>query len=149
MTNRIIPDIVAETTVHSISENASVREAARLMTERHIGCLVILKGGRLAGILSERDIMTRVVSLGLDADAVRVGEVMTSRVTTVAPDESSDQALMRMQDGGFRHLPIVKDGLVLGMLSVRDLYASALGACELELKECATYIQGETYGTAH
>lgn len=149
MTNRIIPDIVSESAVHSISEKASIREAARLMTERHIGCLVILNAGRLKGILSERDIMTRVVSLGLDAEAVSVGEVMTTRVTTVAPDESSDQALMRMQDGGFRHLPIVKDGLVLGMLSVRDLYASALGACELELKECATYIQGETYGTAH
>jgi CBS domain-containing protein len=149
MTNRIIPDIVTESVVHTISEKASIREASRLMADKHIGCLVILNGGRLKGILSERDVMTRVVALGQDPDATSVAEVMTTRVSTVSPDESSDQALMRMQDGGFRHLPIVKDGLVLGMLSVRDLYAAALGACELELKECATYIQGETYGTAH
>ena len=149
MTNRIIPDIVAECAVYGISEKASIREASRLMAEKHIGCLVILNGGRLKGIISERDVMTRVVAQGLDADATSVAEVMTTRVVAVSPDESSEQALMRMQDGGFRHLPIVKDGLVLGMLSVRDLYSAALGACELELKECATYIQGETYGTAH
>jgi CBS domain-containing protein len=149
MPNRIIPDIVSESDVHSISDVASVREAAREMADKHIGCLVILSGGHLKGIISERDIMTRVVAAGLDADATRVADVMTTRVTTVAPDESSEQALMRMQEGGFRHLPIAKDGVVLGMLSVRDLYASALGACELELKECSTYIQGETYGVAH
>lgn len=149
MITRIIPDVVAESAVHSISEKASAREAARLMAEKHIGCLVIQEGRRLKGIISERDIMTRVVALGLDADATHVWEVMTTRVVTVAPDESADQALMRMQEGGFRHLPIVKEGMVLGMLSVRDLYAAALGACELELKEVSTYIQGETYGIAH
>lgn len=149
MPNRIIPDIVAEGPVHSISERASVREAARQMAEKHIGCLVILDGQRLKGVITERDVMIRVVAAGLDAEATPVAEVMTSRVATVSPDDSSDSAMMRMREGGFRHLPIVKDGRVLGMLSVRDLYASALGACEMELREASTYIQGETYGVAH
>lgn len=149
MTKHIIPDVVAESAVHSIPEKASVREAARLMAEKHIGCLVILDGHRLKGIISERDVMTRVVALGLDVDSTHVWEVMTTRVITVAPEDSADHALTLMQDGGFRHLPILKDGMVLGMLSVRDLYAAALGACELELKEVSTYIQGETYGVAH
>ncbi|MBF0268925.1 MAG: CBS domain-containing protein [Alphaproteobacteria bacterium] len=149
MPKRIIPDIVTEGRVHSISAQASVREAAKQMADKHIGCLVILQGSGLRGIITERDIMTRVVALGLDADATPVSVAMTSRVDTVGPDESSDQALMRMQEGGYRHLPVVKDGMVLGMVSVRDLYAAALGACELELKECETYIQGETYGSAH
>ncbi|TAN50919.1 MAG: CBS domain-containing protein [Rhodospirillales bacterium] len=149
MPARIIPDIVAMGTVHSIAETASVREAARLMADKSIGCLVIMSGNQLKGIITERDIMSRVVALGLDADITPVSLAMTSRVTTVAPDETSDQALMRMQEGGFRHLPVVKDGQILGMVSVRDLYAASLGTCEIELKECTTYIQGETYGTAH
>ncbi|MBF0168578.1 MAG: CBS domain-containing protein [Alphaproteobacteria bacterium] len=149
MPARIIPDIVALGTVHSISEKASVREAARLMSEKSIGCLVILGGSQLKGIITERDILFRVVAPGLDADSTPVSQVMTSRVTTVAPDETSDQALMRMQEGGFRHLPVAKDGQILGMVSVRDLYAASLGACEIELKECTTYIHGEPYGAAH
>lgn len=149
MANRIIPDIVSETAVHTISEKASVREAANQMAEKHIGCLLILEAGRLKGIISERDVMTRVVALGLDADSTHVWEVMTPRVVTISPDDATEQALMLMQEGGFRHLPIVKDGRVLGILSVRDLYAAALGACELELREVSSYIQGETYGVAH
>lgn len=149
MPARIVPDIVAVTTVHAVSERASVREAARQMADKHIGCLLILEGTKLKGIVTERDIMTRVVAAGLDADGTPVSEIMTTHITTVDPDETSDQALMRMQDGGFRHLPIVKDGHVMGMVSVRDLYSAALGACEFELKECETYIQGETYGVAH
>lgn len=94
-------------------------EAARRMHARGVGAVVVLEGDRLAGILTERDLL-RAVAEGLAPDA-RVADWMTTHPETIAPDDSTSHAAVLMIHGGFRHLPVVDGDAVLGMLSIRDL----------------------------
>ena len=109
--------------VVTVSPGASVREAARLMAERNVGALpVVGEGGRLVGILSERDIVRRVVAAGRDPDSTRVSEVMTPDPVTVRPDYTLADALRVMAQLNVRHLPVVDEGgRLVGIISVRDI----------------------------
>jgi CBS domain-containing protein len=99
-----------------------LREATQRMVERSVGSIVVLEGERLIGIVTERDVLR--VFAGGEPDA-RVGDVMTRTPETVEPDESLAQAKLVMLHGGFRHLPVVETGRVVGMLSIRDLLGGA------------------------
>ncbi len=97
---------------------ASLREAAQRMCDRRVGSILVMDGDALAGILTERDVM-RVFARG-DFDA-KVDDVMTANPETAEPDESLRQARLVMLHGGFRHLPVVEERRVVGILSIRDL----------------------------
>jgi CBS domain-containing protein len=99
-------------------------EAAKKMADRGVGAVVVLDGGRLAGILTERDVL-KAVAAGVEQEAT-VGERMTRHPETVESDESTDQAAALMIHGGFRHLPVVDGGELKGILSIRDLMRVAL-----------------------
>jgi CBS domain-containing protein len=99
----------------------NVRDVARKMTERNIGAIAVLDSGKLVGIFSERDLMTRVVVPGLNPDATPVSNVMTKSLVAATPEEEIGSALQKMQSLGCRHLPVVDDGRLMGMLSLRDL----------------------------
>ena len=99
-------------------------EAARRMAKRGVGAVLVLEGERLAGILTERDLL-KAVAAGF-TDEARVSEWMTRQPETVEPDESTDQAASLMIHGGFRHLPVVEGGRAIGILSIRDLMRVAL-----------------------
>ena len=99
----------------------SVLEAARLMTERNIGALPVLREGRLVGIFSERDVMTRVVAAGRSPGSTKLSEVMTPYPRTVTPEETIENCLFMMKEFGFRHLPICSGEEFVGLVSVRDL----------------------------
>ncbi|HJW95499.1 MAG TPA: CBS domain-containing protein [Thermoanaerobaculia bacterium] len=99
----------------------NVRDVARKMSERNIGAIAVLDAGKLVGIFSERDLMTRVVVPGLNPDSTPVSNVMTKAIVAAAPEEEIDSALQKMQSQGCRHLPVVDDGRLMGMLSLRDL----------------------------
>jgi CBS domain-containing protein len=101
---------------------ASLRDAAQRMVERRVGSIVVCEGERLVGILTERDILGLFARGELETT---VGEVMTRNPETVEPDESLAQARLVMLHGGFRHLPVVEGGRVIGMLSLRDLLAAS------------------------
>jgi CBS domain-containing protein len=106
------------------SADERIVDAARKMADRGVGAVVVLEGGALAGILTERDIL-RAVAAGLTQEAT-VGERMTRHPETVESSESTDQAAALMIHGGFRHLPVVDGGDVKGILSIRDLMRVAL-----------------------
>jgi CBS domain-containing protein len=108
----------------TIEPDASLGEAARRMASRGVGAVVVLDGDRLAGILTERDVL-KAVATGLREDA-RVSEWMTRHPETVESDEATDHAAALMIHGGFRHLPVVEEGRVVGILSIRDLMRVAL-----------------------
>ena len=98
----------------------TVREAARLMKERHVGAVMIVEDGKLAGIFTERDVLFRVVAEDRDARTTSLADVMTRNPRTVHPDKPFPDALHLMYEGGFRHVPVVEDGRPVGVISARD-----------------------------
>ena len=103
----------------SVEASVSIMEVAQRMVERNVGAVLVLDDGRLAGILSERDVL-RAVARGL-SDSTRVADCMTARPETIAPDDTTDHAAVLMLHGGFRHLPVVEADDVVGVISIRDL----------------------------
>jgi len=103
----------------SVDPADSIIEVAQRMVERNLGAVLVLDAGRLLGIMTERDLL-RGVARGLRGDAVVV-EYMSKDPETIAPDDTTQHAAVLMIHGGFRHLPVVERGTVVGMLSIRDL----------------------------
>ena len=104
--------------VLAVAPSATLAEAAVRMNERSVGAVVVVDAGRLVGIVTERDVLRAVATGGVDGP---VSGTMTSSPETVEPDESAGQAAVLMIHGGFRHLPVVSGGAVVGMISIRDL----------------------------
>jgi CBS domain-containing protein len=103
----------------SVETGASIVEVAQRMVDRNVGAVLVLDGGRLAGILTERDVL-RAVARGL-GDSTRVGDCMTAQPETVAPDDTTAHAAVLMLHGGFRHLPVLEGDDLVGVISIRDL----------------------------
>lgn len=97
-----------------------VREAARLMKERHVGAVLVVEEGKLAGVFTERDVLNRVVAEDRDPRTTPLAEVMTRNPQTIHPDKPFPDALHLMYEGGFRHVPVVEDGRPVGVISARD-----------------------------
>ena len=116
-----IAELIEGQTLTVIDPGIDVRSAAKTMSERNIGCVAVVESGRLAGIFSERDIMSRVVAAGLDPEATNVGLVMSKELVVAEPSEDVDTALEKMHSIRARHLPVVEDGKLVGMISIRDL----------------------------
>ena len=114
-------DLVKDRKVYSVEATRTVLEAARFMMEHNIGALPVVRNGELAGILSERDIMNRVVAIGRTPGTTAVSEVMTANPRSVKPDESIEECLFIMREFGFRHLPIVDGKDLRGLVSLRDV----------------------------
>ena len=103
----------------SVETSASILEVAQRMVDRNVGAVLVLDDGRLAGILTERDVL-RAVARGL-SDSARVADCMTAHPETIAPDDTTEHAAVLMLHGGFRHLPVVEGDSLVGVLSIRDL----------------------------
>ncbi len=119
---RTVGEAVAGRPLLSITPQATAFEASETLLSNNIGALTVMEDGALVGILSERDIVRRLVALRRSADATTVGEIMTQDPQTVGPDTSLVIAMDLMLRGGFRHLPVQgDDGQMHGMLSMRDV----------------------------
>jgi CBS domain-containing protein len=114
-------DLWKDRKVFSVDAARTVLEAARFMKEHNIGALPVLRNGELVGIISERDIMNRVVAAARTPGTTAVAEVMTANPRGVSPDETVEECLYIMREFGFRHLPIVEGKEVKGLVSVRDI----------------------------
>ena len=108
----------------TVSAEATLGEAAAAMGERGVGAVVVLEGDAIAAILTERDVL-KAVAAGRDGTAP-VTEWMTRHPETIEPDDTTDHAASLMIHGGFRHLPVLEDGKVVGIVSIRDLMRVAL-----------------------
>jgi CBS domain-containing protein len=98
----------------------TVYDAARLMADRNVGAVLVVRDRMLRGIFTERDAVKRVIAKGLDIRTTPLSEVMTSDPQALAPEESFGYALMLMHENGFRHVPVVKDGVPIGIVSARN-----------------------------
>ncbi|MDX1400526.1 MAG: CBS domain-containing protein [Kiloniellales bacterium] len=147
MHRKIVPDIVSGQKIELLAEDITVRKAAEYMAERHIGAVMLGKSGKLAGIFTERDLLTRIVAAGKDPEKTKVGEVMTKDPDTVGPDEEALTALEKMREKGYRHLPVAAEDKVVGIVSIRDLYAAVKNELESDLKQREAFIFDTGYGS--
>jgi CBS domain-containing protein len=125
--------------VHS-APSATVLEVAVLMSEARVGCIPVLEEERLVGVFSERDLMTRVVVEGRDPRQTPVGSVMTRGVVTAGLDERVERCLEKMRSVGCRHLPVVAEGRVIAMISMRDLLSDEIEEQVEEIRSLRAYL---------
>lgn len=130
---KIIPDVIGKQQLLELPETASVRDAAVRMRDRQVGAVLITRGSNLDGIFTERDVLNRVVAAGRDPDRTPLSEVMTRDPQTIGPDELAVDALRYMCEGGYRHLPVVENGQLVGIVSRRDFLGEEMAAVEDEI----------------
>lgn len=126
--------------VFAVSPESAVIDAIRLMAEKSIGAVVVMEGGRLAGILSERDYARKVVLHDRSSSTTLVREIMTAKVVTVAPSEQVEHCLQLVTDFRIRHLPVVEGGSVIGVISIGDLVKSVIDEQAQKLDQLQQYI---------
>ena len=119
----------------SAPADASVIEVAKAMTRERIGAIPIVEGDKLVGLFSERDLMTRVVVPGRDPHQTLVSEVMTHEVVTARLDDSVEGGLEKMRQADCRHLPVLHDGRVVAVLSMRDLLRDEIQEQDAKIRE--------------
>jgi len=126
--------------IYSVTPDAPVLEAIRLMAEHGVGALLVMQGDKLAGIVSERDYARKVILKGRSSSDTPVKQIMTAEVITVEPGQSTQQCMQIMTDRRVRHLPVVEGGRVLGMLSIGDLVRAVLAEQAQTIEQLENYI---------
>ena len=114
--DRPVRSIISEQPPVTAGPDVSVAAASRLMKQKRVGALLVVEDGRLAGIFTERDALFRVIAEGRSPETTRLAEVMTPNPRTIAPDRPFGHALHLMHEGEFRHVPVVENGLQIGMV---------------------------------
>lgn len=127
--------------VHTLPSDATLEQAAQELNLRKVGALVVMDAdGLIVGVFSERDLVREVARSGANALAGAVGAAMTRQVVTAALDETIDDCLGRMTDRRVRHLPVVEDGRLIGIVSIGDLVKHRIAAAEAEAAAMQAYI---------
>ena len=128
--------------VHAMDPERTVADAVAAMAEHHVRAIPVLRDGALIGIFSERDLLRRVVAPGRSPEKTLLREVMTADPVTASTRDPREVAIQKMQAVGCRHLPIVADGVIIDMLSMRDLLAVEIEEREAEIVALKQYIRG-------
>ena len=128
--------------VWSISPATTVYDALTLMAEKHVGALLVMDGDRLAGIVSERDYARKVVLLDRMSRDTPVSDIMTPEVLVMGPGDTVDHGLALMTERRIRHLPVVEDGNVVGVISIGDLVKAVISEQQFKIEQLERYIAG-------
>jgi CBS domain-containing protein len=129
--------------VYSVASSATVAEAVHVMNLHKVGSLIVLQAGKLAGIFTERDVLTRVVAAGLMPTNTSVADVMTPRPITVSPHATIEEVMEIFSDRRCRHLPVIDDtGSLVGMISMGDITRWLVDAHRMEADHLRQYIAG-------
>jgi CBS domain-containing protein len=129
--------------IFCVTEETSIEQAVSEMNRQRIGSVVVKKGNSVCGIFTERDILTRVVSAGRDPKATQVSEVMTESFQFIRPDTSVEDAMQMMTNKRVRHLPVLDDGQLRGMISIGDVTRWLLEVNEMEAENLRRYVFAE------
>ena len=127
--------------VYSVSPDTIIYDALKLMAENRIGALLVLEGQHLAGVFSERDYAREVVLKGKTSRTTPVKDVMSTTVITVTPDHTVEDCMNLMSGKRIRHLPVMEDNLVIGVLSIGDLVKETIAYQEFLIRQLESYIQ--------
>ena len=132
--------------IHSITTTATVLDAITLMAERNIGALPVLRGGQLVGVFTERDYTRKVMLMGRTSRDTQVGEIMTHNPVTVGPGTTVTECMEIMTEERVRHLPVIEDGELVGILSIGDLVKWIISAQSATIEHLTRYVFGEQIG---
>lgn len=128
--------------VISVTPETSVLDAIKLMAEKSIGSLVVMNGDELCGILSERDYARKVIIKGRSSKNTQVSEIMSTTVFTTSSAQTVNECMELMTEKHFRHLPVVEDNRVIGMISIGDLVQAIISDQQEEIEQLEHYISG-------
>lgn len=132
----------SDATVQTITPDAPVIDALRLMSAKHIGALLVVEQGRIEGIFTERDYARKIALMGLSSADTPMREVMTRSVMFVRPTQTTEECMQLMTDKRLRHLPVLDDGKLVGMVSIGDLVAHIMSQQKFIIDQMAQYIGG-------
>ncbi len=126
----------------SVDPGLSVLDAIRLMADKRVGALIVMQADKLNGIVTERDYARKVIIKGRSSESTRVDEIMTADVLTTTPDQTVQHCMSVMSEGRFRHLPVVDDDAVVGIISIGDLVQAIIADQKEEIEHLEHYISG-------
>jgi CBS domain-containing protein len=129
--------------VVSITPEQTVLEAIKVLAAEDIGAAIVMTGERIAGIFSERDYTRKVILKGRSSDTTRVEEIMTSTVIVVSPRTKARECMALMTEKNIRHLPVVEEGRVIGMVSIRDIVSDIIADQDFTIEQLEHYISGQ------
>ena len=131
--------------IWSITPDATVYDALTLMADKNIGAVLVMDAGRLVGILSERDYARKVILHGKSSKDTLIREIMTGRVVCVHPEQTAEQCMALMTDKHVRHLPVLENDQVTGVISIGDVVKSIISEKEFLIEQLEHYISGPAY----
>lgn len=126
--------------VYTISPEASVLDALRLMAEKSVGALIVTEGGKIAGVISERDYARKVILHGKSSHELQVRDIMTSKVITVHPRQTVEECMALMTEKRIRHLPVTEGERLIGVLSIGDLVKEVIAEQQQTIQQLESYI---------
>jgi len=131
------------TSLYSIEPDAMVFDALKIMGEKNIGALVVIEHGQVIGVFSERDYSRKVILQGKSSRATRVSEILSRPVITIAPDDGIDKCMEIMTSSRVRHLPVIDDGDLCGLVSIGDVVNWIIRAQGHAIRQLTGYISGQ------
>ncbi len=132
----------ADNSVHTISPQATVYEAIALMAEKEIGALVVAEDGKVVGIFTERDYARKLALMDRSSRSTVVQEVMSTPVKYVRPHQSVEECMRLMTNSRLRHLPVIEDDKLIGLVSIGDLVKNIISEQQFIIEQLETYITG-------
>lgn len=129
--------------VHSIKPTASVLDALKLMADKEIGALLVMEGKAILGIITERDYARKVALMARTSKETPVYDIMTSDVMYVRPDQTSEDCMVLMTENRLRHLPVMDDDKLIGLISIGDLVKDIISEQKFIIQQLEHYITGE------
>ena len=129
-------------TVHTIGPSATVYDAVKLMAEKNVGALLVLEGGGVVGVITERDYARKVALMARSSKETPVREIMTSPVMYVSPERTSEECMALMTENRFRHLPVMDKGKLVGLVSIGDLVKDVISEQKFIIEQLEHYIAG-------
>jgi CBS domain-containing protein len=132
-----------EQTVHSITPSTSVFDAVRRMAEKNIGALLVMEDVKIVGIITERDYARKIILMGRSSKETPVRDIMTSPVMYVRPDQTNEECMALMTDNRVRHLPVMDNGKLIGLISIGDLVKDIIAEQKFTIQQLEHYIMGD------
>lgn len=132
----------ADRNVYTTTRQASVLDALKLMAERNLGALLVMDGEFVAGIITERDYARKIVLMARSSKETPVGDVMTSPVMCVSPQQTSEECMALMTEHRLRHLPVLDEGKLVGLISIGDLIKDIISEQKFTIGQLESYITG-------